>query len=201
MSARREFALNELLPNFEVSSLNRPINLCEMFNRANVIVDFGSGMGSHALNLATKNPEVGVLAIDVHTVGLLAIVEAATELKLTNIRTHHGDGMDVFKDWLTPESIHEVHILFPDPWPKARQNKRRLISNTFLDMTINLLSPGGRVIFVTDDESYFEFAKACFTARSDLAVTFEDWEVPATTYHQRALRLNHKISQLSATKI
>jgi len=165
------------------------------------IVDFGSGMGLHALNLARNNPEVGVLAIDVHTVGLLEVAQGATELNLPNIRTHHGDGMDVFKDWLRPESIQEVHVLFPDPWPKARHNKRRLMNNLFTSMTLKLLSPGGRILFVTDDESYFESAKTSLLANDQVEVNFEDWEVPLTTYHQRALRLNHTIGQLSATKI
>jgi tRNA G46 methylase TrmB len=68
-------------------------------------------------------------------------------------------------------------------------------------MTLKLLSPGGRILFVTDDESYFDSAKTSLLANDEVEVNFEDWEVPLTTYHQRALRLNHKIGQLSATKI
>ena len=199
MSASRERTLRELLPNFEISGLERPIDLVKVFNQEKVIVDFGSGMGFHALSHATSSPNVGVLAIDVHTVGLLAIAETATEQNLSNLRTHHGDGMDVFKDWLKSESISEVHVLFPDPWPKARHHKRRLISDHFLDQVFALLKPGGRMVFVTDDESYFESASA--TIRDHKFQVIEaDWEVPVTTYHQRALRLGHKISQLSAYK-
>lgn len=201
MSARRELTLSSLLPEFEISRLDRPIDINVELKTNIAIVDFGSGMGSHTLKLATENPDVGVLAIDVHTVGLLEIAQAATESTLTNICTHHGDGIDVFKDWLAPESIQEIHVLFPDPWPKARHNKRRLITNAFLGFAVNLLSPGGRIIFATDDEHYFDSARSIFLAKNDLKVEFEDWEVPLTTYHQRALRLNHKISQLSATKI
>ena len=199
MSASRERTLRELLPNFEISGLERPIDLAKVFNREMVIVDFGSGMGLHALSLASSSPDVGVLAIDVHTVGLLAIAETATEQELTDLRTHHGDGMDVFTDWLKPESITEVHVLFPDPWPKARHHKRRLISQLFLDQVFALLKPGGRLVFVTDDESYFESASAAITAHK-FKVIQSDWDIPMTTYHQRAVRLGHKISQLSAYK-
>ena len=199
MSASRERTLRELLPNFEISGLERPIDLVKVFNQEKVIVDFGSGMGFHALSLATSSPDVGVLAIDVHTVGLLAIAETATEQNLSNLRTHHGDGMDVFKDWLKSESISEVHVLFPDPWPKARHHKRRLISDHFLDQVFALLKPGGRMVFVTDDESYFKSASAIIRDHK-FQVIEADWEVPVTTYHQRALRLGHKISQLSAYK-
>lgn len=201
MSARREFALNELLPKFEISRSDSPLDLADDLELSTVIVDFGSGMGLHTLELATGNPEVGVLAIDVHTVGLLAIVETATEQKLTNIRTHHGDGIDVFKDWLKPSSIDEVHILFPDPWPKARQHKRRLINPQFLKLVFALLKPDGRIIFATDSDEYFESATAVFAEFKELDVVFNDWDVPITTYHLRALSLNHNISQLSARKI
>ena len=200
MSTRRQFALTHLLPKFEISGLDRPIDLSNVLALETVIVDFGSGMGDHSINLAITSPKIGVLAIDVHTVGLLAVVESAVANKLVNIRTHHGDGMDVFKDWLTPESIDELHILFPDPWPKARHHKRRLIHGSFLELVFGAIKPGGRIVFVTDDESYFASAKDVFTEFGKLSLSFDDWDVPLTSYHQRAKRLNHKVSQLSARK-
>ncbi len=201
MSARREFALTTLLPNFEISRLERPVDLRKVLKTYRVIVDFGSGMGLHTLNLATNNPNIGVLAIDVHTVGLLAVAEAASDSNLLNIRTHHGDGMDVLKDWLVAQTLDEVHILFPDPWPKARHHKRRLINQSFLQMVWKSLVPGGRIIFVTDDETYFASASEDFKASKMFDIDYGNWDVPLTTYHQRAKRLNHKVSQLSATKI
>ena len=200
MSASREQSLNQLLPRFEIADLDRPIDLTKVLNKDFIVIDFGSGMGLHALGLAQTNPSAGVLAIDVHTVGLIAVVDAATDLMLSNIRTHHGDGLDVFKDWLLPESIAEVHVLFPDPWPKARHHKRRLITPLFLDLTFQVLKPGGRLVFVTDDESYFESATTSIAEHAKFEVKFDDWEIPVTTYHKRAIRLGHKISQLSAYK-
>lgn len=200
MSGRRERSLRELLPKFEISNLERPIDIAKVLDKEFVVVDFGSGMGAHSLHLAQSNPDVGVLAIDVHTVGLIAVVDTATELGLTNIRTHHGDGMDVLKDWMTPASVNEIHVLFPDPWPKARHHKRRLITPLFLDLVVNALKPDGRMVFVTDDESYFESAVTIIASCGNFDVTFSDWEIPVTTYHQRAIRLGHKISQLSARK-
>lgn len=200
MSARRELSLNQLLPKFEVADLDRPIDLTKVLDRDFIVIDFGSGMGLHSLELAQSSSSVGVLAIDVHTVGLIAVVDAATELKLSNIRTHHGDGLDVLKNWLLPESIAEVHVLFPDPWPKARHHKRRLITPLFLDLTLQVLKPGGRLVFVTDDESYYESATTSIAEHAKFEVAFNDWDIPLTTYHQRAIRLGHRISQLSARK-
>lgn len=200
MSASRERALADLLPKFEISSLPKPIDFSFLARNGKTVIDFGCGMGDHSLLLATNNPDVGVISIDVHTVGLLAIVEAATERNLTNIASHHGDGMDVLKEWLKPESIDELHILFPDPWPKARHHKRRLITQYFLDMAFPLLKPDGRIIFVTDDVSYFESAKQAFVDYGKFELSYGDWEVPLTTYHRRAIRLEHQVSQLSAKK-
>jgi tRNA (guanine-N7-)-methyltransferase len=101
---------------------------------------------------------------------------------------------------MTPASVNEIHVLFPDPWPKARHHKRRLITPLFLDLVVNALKPDGRMVFVTDDESYFESAVTIIASCGNFDVTFSDWEIPVTTYHQRAIRLGHKISQLSARK-
>lgn len=200
MSESRERSLSQLLPKFEISKLERPIDVAKVLNKDFVVVDFGSGMGTHTLQLALSDPNVGVLAIDVHTVGLIAVVDTATDLGLSNIRTHHGDGLDVLKEMLLPESVDEIHVLFPDPWPKARHHKRRLITPLFLDLAIRILKPKGRLVFVTDDESYFESAASAITSYEVFEVEFNDWEIPVTTYHQRAIRLGHKISQLSARK-
>ena len=200
MSPRREESLHQLLPRYEITSTEGPVDLAKELGKNFVVVDFGSGMGTHSLNLAKSNSNVGVLAIDVHTVGLIAVVDTATNLGLKNIRTHHGDGLDVLKGWLLPESVNEIHVLFPDPWPKARHHKRRLITPLFLDLTFRALKSGGRLIFVTDDESYFNSASSTIADYAKFDVALNDWEIPLTTYHQRAIRLGHEISQLSARK-
>ena len=200
MSAQREHSLRQLLPKFEITNLERPVDLSKVLDKDFIVLDFGSGMGTHTLQLAQTDPSVGVLAIDVHTVGLITVVDTATELGLSNIRTHHGDGLDVLKEMLLPESVDEIHVLFPDPWPKARHHKRRLITPLFLDLAVRVLKPKGRLVFVTDDESYFESAASTIASFEGFDVVFNDWEIPMTTYHQRAIRLGHKISQLSARK-
>lgn len=201
MSARREFALTQLLPKLEILDLPRPIDLRDVLGLDYVIIDFGSGMGDNALELASKSPNAGILAIDVHTVGLCEVAQTSHERNLFNIRTHHGDGIDVLRDWLQPNSISEIQILFPDPWPKARHHKRRLIQHPFLDSVFKLLKQGGIVRFATDDDSYFVQATGKFASREDFQMTLIPWEVPLTTYHQRAIRLGHTISNSSYFKV
>lgn len=185
----------------EIIDLPRPIDLREIVGLPDVIIDFGSGMGDHTVALAQAQPEIGILAIDVHTAGLCEVAQTAHELALTNIRIHHGDGIDVLRDWLLPNTISEVHILFPDPWPKIRHNKRRLIQQDFLNSVSNALRPDGLVRFVTDDVSYFEHATLAFEDNPNFETAEQQWEIPMTTYHKRALRLGHTISQQSFQKL
>jgi tRNA (guanine-N7-)-methyltransferase len=114
---------------------------------------------------------------------------------------HHGDGIDVMNDWLLSNSIAEVHILFPDPWPKIRHNKRRLIQQDFLNLVSKALQPDGLVRFVTDDVSYFEHARLMFDTNPNFEIANLQWDIPMTTYHKRALRLGHTISHLSFRKL
>jgi tRNA (guanine-N7-)-methyltransferase len=201
MSARRDFALTDLLPQLEIVDLPRPIDLREILGLRQVIIDFGSGMGDHTLRLAHSQKDVGVLAIDVHTAGLCEVAQAAHDLALTNIRTHHGDGIDVLRNWLTAESVCEIHVLFPDPWPKIRHNKRRLIQQKFLDLAAHALQPGGTFHFVTDDVSYFQHAMSAFEMNTNFIAISDDWDIPMTSYHTRAIRLGHTISQQSFKKL
>ena len=158
-------------------------------------------MGDHTVALAQSQSDIGVLAIDVHTAGLCEVAQTAHESSLTNILIHHGDGIDVMNDWLLPNSIAEVHILFPDPWPKIRHHKRRLIQQDFLNMVSKALQPNGLVRFVTDDDSYFEHATLMFDINPNFETANLEWDIPLTTYHKRALRLGHTISQRSFRKL
>ena len=201
MSARRDHALSVLLPKLEIVDCPRPIDLRETIGTDQVIIDFGSGMGDHTLELAKSGSGTGVLAIDVHTVGLCEVAQVAHEENLMNIRTHHGDGIDVLRGWLAPESIFEIHILFPDPWPKIRHNKRRLIQQEFLDLLTQVLQPNGIVRFVTDDESYLQHATSMLESNVNFESLSDDWEIPMTTYHKRAIRLGHIISYQGFRKL
>lgn len=201
MSARRNFALKTLLPLLEISDLPRPVDLRETFGLTKVIIDFGSGMGDHTLNLAKMQSEFGILAIDVHTAGLCEVAQFGHEAQISNIRVHHGDGIDVMRGWLLPNSISEIHILFPDPWPKIRHHKRRLIQQDFLNLMANALQPDGPVRFVTDDLSYFEHTSLAFQENINFESSSCSWDIPLTAYHKRALRLGHTISGSSFRKL
>ena len=200
MSAIREHALAEYLPARTVTRFPSPIDLKSSTNSPRVIIDFGCGMGDHTLALAKTQPAVHVLAMDVHTAGITQILTQATDSSLENISVYLGDGIEVLKDVLAPQSISEVHVLFPDPWPKARQQKRRLIQPKFLELVDQVLETQGVFRFVTDDDNYAQTAAQVIQNHRGWTNLEDDWQVPTTNYHRRALSLGHTIHAINAVK-
>ena len=157
-------------------------------------------MGDHTLALAHNQPEVHVLAMDVHTAGITQILTQATDNSIENISVFLGDGIEVLKELLAPDSISEVHVLFPDPWPKARQQKRRLIQPQFLELIDYVLESQGVFRFVTDDDHYAETAAQVIENKLGWSDLDDGWQVPTTNYHRRALKLGHTIHAISVVK-
>ena len=128
-----------------------------MFGRtAPVVLEIGFGMGEATAAMAAAQPGLDVLAVDVHTPGhgnLLKLVEAA---ELTNVRVVSGDARVLLGSMLGPASLHEVRVFFPDPWPKAKHVKRRLVTTSFADLVADRLVDGGRLHVATDMAAYAE---------------------------------------------
>ncbi len=201
MSAIRELAISEYLPQKDISRFPTPINVNLATNSIRTIIDFGSGMGDHALAMASENPDTHVVAMDVHTAGITNVLIRAHDADISNISVHLGDGIDVLRDILAPNSISEVHVLFPDPWPKARQQKRRVIQPAFLNLVDRVLEPKGVFRFVTDDDGYADEAEEIIAGRANWIAMNDTWQVPLTNYHARALKLGHKIHGIYRQKI
>jgi len=187
----------EIVPRLDVINLQQPVDLREHLGRDYVVIDFGCGMGDHTRAMSQKHPEWGILAMDVHTPGVCDVADIADSNGLGNIALHLGDGQDILRDHLTAASISEVHVLFPDPWPKARHNKRRVIQPTFLDLVSRILVPGGYLHMVTDDDHYAEHIRDVIANNSQFEQVEFTFEVPDTAYHRRAKRLGHSIHGFS----
>lgn len=147
-------ALERLLPLYGADP-HTPFDAEQVFGRrAPLVLEIGSGMGETTAAMARSDPDRDVLAVDVHTPGLgnlLRLIEAAD---LTNIRVLEADAREVLRDLLPPGSLDEVRVFFPDPWPKARHAKRRLVSREFADLVATRLRAGGRLHVATDWASY-----------------------------------------------
>ena len=149
-------ALERLLPRLGVDP-GQPFDAGAVFGRtAPLVLEIGSGMGEATAAMAAADPARDVLAVEVHTPGLgnlLRLVEAAG---LSNVRVLEADAREVLADLLPAGSLDELRIFFPDPWPKARHAKRRLVTPALLDLAAVRLRPGGRLHVATDWPDYAE---------------------------------------------
>jgi tRNA (guanine-N7-)-methyltransferase len=134
-----------------------PWDFTRIFRKGSrVALEIGSGMGEATMAMATAQPDTALVAIEVHDRGVAALARAVTEAHLDNVRIHVGDAVSALRDCVPSASLDEVRIWFPDPWPKARHHKRRLVNPRFLALVADRLAPGGRVHVATDHAPYAE---------------------------------------------
>jgi tRNA (guanine-N7-)-methyltransferase len=156
VTAGQAEALQRLLPRFGVDAA-APFDARAVYGRqAPLVLEVGSGMGEATAAMAAADPGRDVLAVEVHTPGLgnlLRLVEAAG---LSNVRVLEADAREVLADLLPAGALDELRIFFPDPWPKSRHAKRRLVTRELLDLAATRLRPGGRLHVATDWPDYAE---------------------------------------------
>lgn len=134
-----------------------------------VVFEIGSGMGEATVAMARAQPDTGLIAVEVHDRGVAALTRDATAGELGNLRIHVGDAVQALLDHVTPESLDEVRVWFPDPWPKTRHHKRRLVSPEFLDLVVPRLKPTGRVHLATDHSDYANVMREVLSGEPRLA--------------------------------
>ncbi|WP_367124993.1 tRNA (guanosine(46)-N7)-methyltransferase TrmB [Streptomyces phytohabitans] len=121
---------------------------------APTVLEIGFGMGEATLRMAADDPGTGILAVDVHTPGLGNVLRLMEVRGLDNIRVAEGDAIILLRHMLAPASLAGLRLYFPDPWPKQRHHKRRIVQPEFLDLAAVPLAPGAVVHFATDWEPY-----------------------------------------------
>ena len=157
-------------------------------------LEIGFGGGEHMAAQAGRRPEVLILGAEPFTNGVASAVRHIDEQRLTNVRVHDGDVREMMAR-LPDASIARVFILFPDPWPKARHHKRRLIQGDTIAELARVLKPGGRLRFASDWADYVDWALERFDASPDFRWTAnraDDWRVPpkdhvTTRYEEKRL--------------
>ncbi len=134
-----------------------PLNTTEWFGRsAPVVLEIGSGTGTSTLAMAKAEPDVDVVAVEVYRRGLAQLLAAIDREHVTNIRLVRGDGLDVLEHMFGSESLTGVRVFFPDPWPKSRHHKRRLLQPSTVSLIADRLRPGGILHAATDHAGYAE---------------------------------------------
>jgi tRNA (guanine-N7-)-methyltransferase len=199
---RRAELLATLLPKLALDLTARPPrDLSQLFaaNVKEIMFEIGFGAGEHFAREAAEQPDAGFIGCEPFVNGMasaLALIEAA---KLENVRLHQGDAIEVL-DWLPTASIARVDILYPDPWPKRRHWKRRLISDDSAARIARILKSGGLMRFATDIPDYAEWTLARMARVGAFEWTAEqadDWRRPwpghaSTRYETKALREGRK---------
>jgi tRNA (guanine-N7-)-methyltransferase len=159
---QRAEALVRLWPRFGLDipvdpARRGPMDVAALFGRrAPLVLEIGSGMGDAAVAMAAADPDRDYLAVDVHTPGLGRVLTEIEARGLTNLRAGRGDAVELVRDCLSPASLAAVHIFFPDPWPKARHHKRRLVQPETVALLADRLEPGGLLLCATDWPDYAE---------------------------------------------
>ncbi|WON75376.1 tRNA (guanosine(46)-N7)-methyltransferase TrmB [Nitrosospira sp. Is2] len=192
-------ALETLMPEYGISFRTGLLDFEHIFGRsAPTFLEIGFGMGETTAAIAREHPQHDYLAVEVHSPGVGSLLKQTKELGLTNIRVLQRDVVQLLQHGLPPESLAGVHIFFPDPWPKARHHKRRLIQPAFVALLCRHLKPGGYIHAATDWQEYAEQILAVFADETQLVNTAIDYAPrpayrPLTKFEQRGLRLGHGV--------
>lgn len=195
-------ALAELGPRFLIPYQEAHLDLDAAFGRkAPKVLEIGFGMGETTARIAVEHPHIDYLGVEVHTPGVGALLKRIGELNLSNVRIIQHDAVEVVRYMLPEACLDGVHVFFPDPWPKKRHHKRRLIQPEFVHQLASRLKAGAYIHLATDWEDYARQMLEVLTAEPLLVNTTEGFATrpayrPLTKFEQRGLRLGHKVWDL-----
>jgi tRNA (guanine-N7-)-methyltransferase len=198
-SPAQQKAYSELLPRFGVAYSPAPLDFAAVFGRrAPVVVEIGFGMGETTARIAAENPGIDYLGIEVHAPGVGSLLRQVDAAGLTNVRVISHDAVEVLRDMVPRASLAGMHVFFPDPWPKKRHHKRRLIQPEFAALAASCLAPGGYVHVATDWEDYALQVLEVLSATPGLANTAPAFAPrpgtrPETKFERRGLNLGHGV--------
>ena len=204
ITGAQQRALEQLWPKFGVDFAPGPLDFRVLFGRdAPRTVEIGFGNGENLLSLATTHPERDFVGIEVHRPGVGHLLLALEARALSNVRLICHDAVEVLERQLPPESVAEFLILFPDPWPKKRHHKRRLVQRPFVELLASRLTPAGVLRLATDWQPYAIEMLATLGAlpglenlAADGAFVARPPERVPTRFERRGERLGHEVWDL-----
>jgi len=204
-SAAQRDAWERLMPVFGLPYREQALDYPQVFGRqAPVVLEIGFGMGDTTAEIAANAPDIDFIAIDVHTPGVGALLKLIEQKELSNLRVIEHDAQEVLRQMIAPGSLAGIHVFFPDPWPKARHHKRRLIQTPFVRELAAALQPGGYLHLATDWQDYAD-QMAEVLASIDTLVAEPPRPLPSpslpcprpsTRFERRGERLGHGITDL-----
>jgi tRNA (guanine-N7-)-methyltransferase len=201
ITAAQTRALEDLWPRFGLEPDGKPLDFKASYGRdAPLVLEIGFGNGEHLLARAVREPHLNFLGVEVHEPGVGHLLLAADRAGLANLRIIRADAVEVLRTQIPDGALTEVQILFPDPWPKKRHHKRRLIQASFVELLAQRLGAGGLLHLATDWEPYAEHMRDVLKdSPSFSADSVQSGTVPeraATRFERRGTRLGHRVQDL-----
>jgi tRNA (guanine-N7-)-methyltransferase len=206
LSTAQAKAIETLGPQFCIPYAKTPFDFDQAFGRkAPTVLEIGFGMGDTTAKIAAGMPEKNFIGVEVHTPGVGSLLKLIGEQELTNLRIIQHDAFEVVTHMIAPASLAGVHVFFPDPWHKARHNKRRLLQGPFVQLLVSRLAPGGYLHCATDWQDYAEQMLQVLGEEPALKNTADGYAQrpayrPVTKFENRGLRLGHGVWDLVFTK-
>jgi tRNA (guanine-N7-)-methyltransferase len=202
MGSGQQRALAELGPRYLLPFAAAPLDAQAVFGRrAPLVLEVGFGMGGATAQIAAAQPGVDFIGIEVHEAGVGSLLRLIGEQQIANLRLVRHDAVEVLREMVAPSSLAGIHVFFPDPWPKLRHHKRRLIQPPFVALAASRLAPGGLLHCATDWQPYAEQMLEVLAAEPLLMNTVSGFAPrpetrPLTKFERRGLGLGHGVWDL-----
>lgn len=193
-NALQDYSSNYIL---DTNNTNTDLNACFDSDQHNLVIEIGFGDGVVLIESALKNPDKNFIGIEVYDSGLGQCLNEIDKHKIENIRLIYGDAVEVFEQFITKQSVEKINILFPDPWPKKRHHKRRLINKRFLALLSKSLINKGIVNVSTDWEDYAQQIELTFKESNQFKEIKSELRDLKTKFEKRGIKLGHKIFNYS----
>jgi len=203
MTRAQTLAMNSHWDKYAISvGSNLLIN--EIFpDKSQTILEIGSGMGEATAQIALNNLDTGYVAVEMHKPGLAALLLLIMEKQISNIKMIREDATYLLANFIPDASLDGIHLLFPDPWPKNRQHKRRIVQDDFIELIARKLKPKGFIHIATDWQPYAQWIKTKFENNSQFSggiVARPSWRV-LSKFEGQGLKKGHTVTDFRYEKI
>jgi tRNA (guanine-N7-)-methyltransferase len=206
MSSAQQQAYREQKEKWTLSYAEKNLDFTELFpQKESVVLEIGFGMGDATHQIAFDNPNKAYIGVEVHQPGVGKLLDRITKRELTNIRIIEHDACEVVDNMIPAGSLGGIHIFFPDPWPKKKHHKRRLIQEPFLTELVKRLKPGGYIYAATDWDDYADQMLEVLSSNKLLKNGYngfadhQSWR-PLTNFEQKGLNKSHEIHEVYFVK-